>query len=395
MQDHKCYIQPVVEEEEEGRGSMEAPPPPPSPPLFVYADFEAMQNAEGVFSANFLCYSSAEESTIHVLEGEDCTLQFLQALDTLVVVPGQPNQEQEILVVFHNLKGFDGMFILHELYQQQREITEQLTVGAKVLSFRSGPIKFIDSLCFLPMPLASFSSTFNLTELKKGFSLRLLNTPDRQQYMGRIPDFEFYDPKGMMEKKKQELECWHSDQVHQNVVFDFHQEMVEYCQSDVALLKAGCQAFQQEFERQAGFNPMAKCMTIASACNLYWRQHHLPPDTFAVEPLRGWRGANVNQSLKALQWLYYREQSLPKEGASADRIRHVRNGGEQSVRVGMDSYFVDGYDPSTRTVYEFHGSLYHGCPLCYHIRGAKHYTVPDCTVEELYRATLNKRLTLL
>ena len=168
-----------------------------------------------------------------------------------------------------------------------------------------------------------------------------------------------------------------------------------YCQLDVALLKAGCQAFQQEFERQAEFNPMAKCMTIASACNLYWRQHHLLPDTIAVEPLRGWRGANVNQSLKALQWLYYREESLPKEGASANRIRHVLNGGEQSVRVGMDSYFVDGYDPSTRTVYEFHGCLYHGCPLCYHIRGAKHYAVPDHTVEELYRATLNKRLTLL
>ena len=94
----------------------------------------------------FFGYSSAEENTIHVLEGEDCTQQFLQALDTLVVVPGQPDQEQEILVVLHNLKGFDGMFILHELYQQQREVTEQLTVGAKVLSFRSGPIKFIDSV---------------------------------------------------------------------------------------------------------------------------------------------------------------------------------------------------------------------------------------------------------
>ena len=223
----------------------------------------------------------------------------------------------------------------------------------------------------------------------------MFNTPDHQQYVGRIPDLEFYDPEGMVEKKKQKLARWHSEQVRRNVVFDFHREMVEYCQSDVALLKAGCQAFLQEFERQAGFNPMAKCMTIASASNLYWRQHHLPPDTIAVEPLRGWRGANVNHSLKTLQWLYYREQLLPKEGASADRIRHVRNGGEQSVRVGMDSYFVDGYDRSTRTVYEFQGCLYHGCPRCYHNRDAKHYAVPDRTVEELYRATLNKRLTLL
>ena len=115
-----------------------------------------------------------------------------------------------------------AVFILHELYKQQRGVTEKLTVDAKVLCFRSGPVKFIDSLCFLPMPMASFSSTLNLTGLKKGFFPRLFNTPDHQQYVGRIPDLEFYDPDGMMEKKKKELERWHSNQVRRNVVFDFH-----------------------------------------------------------------------------------------------------------------------------------------------------------------------------
>ena len=166
--------------------------------------------------------------------------------------------------------------------------------------------------------------------------------------MGRIPDLEFYDPDGMMAKKKDELTRWHADQVRRNVPFHFKQEMIDYCKSDVALLKAGCEAFQQEFERQAGFNPMAKCITIASACNLYWRKHYLTPDTIAVEPLGGWRGTQVNQSLKALQWLYYQEHQIPKEGASADRIRHVRNGGEQSVPTIANSYFVDGYDPLAR-----------------------------------------------
>ena len=136
-----------------------------------------MQNAKGVFVANLLSYSSTEEETIHVLEGEDCALQFLRDLDDLVDVPNSDG-EREILVVFHNLKGFDGMFILHELYQQQREMVGQLTVGANVLSFKSGPLKFIDSLCFLPMPLASFPSTFNLTELKKG-SFRICSIPPK------------------------------------------------------------------------------------------------------------------------------------------------------------------------------------------------------------------------
>ena len=93
--------------------------------------------------------------------------------------------------------------------------------------------------------------------------------------------------------------------------------------------------------------------------------------------------------------LLYQEQQIPKQGASADRIRHVRNGGEQSVRTIVDSYFVEGCDPLTHTVYEFHGFLYHGCPRCYPNRRAKHYATPDRTVEELYQATLSKRMALL
>ena len=272
---------------------------------------------------------------------------------------------------------------------------DQLTVGANVLSFKSGLFKFIDSPCFLPMPLASFPTTFNLTESKKGFFPDLFNTPGNQQYVGRIPDLEFYDPVRMMTKKEQELLNPHADQVSRNVSFNFRQEIIDHCKSDVALLKAGCQAFQQEFQTQAGFNPMAKCMTIASACNLYRRKHHLPPNTIAVEPVRGWRGANVNHSLKALQWLYYQEQQIPKQGASADRIQHVRHGGEQSVRTAVTSYFVGEYDALTRTVYVFHGCVYHRCPTRYPMRDAKHYATPDRTVDELYQATLNKRMALL
>ena len=88
--------------------------------------------------ANLLCYSSTEEEAIHVLEGEDCALQFLHDLDDLMDVPDS-DQEREILVVFHNLKGFDGMFILHELYQQQREGVNQLTVGPKSCPSRADP----------------------------------------------------------------------------------------------------------------------------------------------------------------------------------------------------------------------------------------------------------------
>ena len=167
---------------------------------------------------------------------------------------------------------------------------------------------------FLTHAAGLFSKHLQLDGIEEGFLPHLFNTPDNQQYMGRIPDLEFYDPDRMMAKNKDELTRWHADQVRRNVSFNCREEMIDYCKSDVALLKAGYKAFQQEFQTQARFNPMAKCMTIASACNLSWRKHHLPPHTIAVEPARGWRGANVNQSLKAPQWLHYQEQQIPKQG---------------------------------------------------------------------------------
>ena len=399
IQEHKCYIQPVVQEKEaeeteepaeEGGGCMVAPPSP----LRVYADIEAMQNEENVFIANLLCYATAEEEEIHVLDGDQCVLNFLHELDDLADVP-ESDKDREIICVFHNLKGFDGMFIINELYNQQREVINQLTVGAKVLTFTSGPLKFIDSLSFLPMPLASFPATFNLLELKKGFFPHLFNTPENQQYVGRIPDLEFYNPDGMMASKKEELLQWHAQQVRRNVQFNFKEELISYCQSDVQLLKQGCQAFQREFASEAGFNPMEEAYTIASACNLYWRKHHLQPKSIAVEPIRGWRGAKTNQSLKALQWIYFQEHLLQKQGASCDRIKHVRNGGEQCIRTAKNIYFVDGLDDTTKTVYEFQGCLFHGCPSCYPVRDIKHYCAPDRTVQELYNATEAKRTALL
>ena len=97
-------------------------------------------------------------------KGKDFVNTFLHDLDDATEIPDD-DRERTIITIFHNLKGFDGMFIIDEMYQQQRSIENQSTVGSKVLSFESGLLIFKDSLCFLPMPLASFPAAFNLTEL--------------------------------------------------------------------------------------------------------------------------------------------------------------------------------------------------------------------------------------
>ena len=388
---HKCFIQPHVEKEsqpemdEEGNEKQPLPPP-----LFVWADIEAMQLADRQFEPNMLCYRTSESENIVTRKGKDCVKTFLHDLDDLTDIPND-DRDRQVIVIFHNLKGFDGVFLINELYKQKRTVENQLTIGSKVLAFESGTLMFKDSLCFIPFPLAAFPQTFNLNELKKGFFPHQFNLPHHQEYVGQIPDIEFFDPESMSDKKKNELQRWHEEQVKRGVQYHFQQEMEEYCHSDVQLLQAGCEAFAAEFATVAGFNPFTKCATIASACNLYWRKTHLGPNTIAVQPLKGWRGNNVNHSNKALQWLYYEEDRILKKNASADHIKHVRNGGEQCVTTSTDSYFVDGFNPATKTVYEFNGCFWHGCRTCYsNNRHCKHAVNPDRTIQELYRAKIAK-----
>ena len=67
----------------------------------------------------------------------------------------------------------------------------------------------------------------------------------------------------------------------------FQQELLEYCQSDVKLLKQGCLKFQQEFQTLANFNPMEKCITIASACNrFFFEPNAFYPILWLVNPFK-------------------------------------------------------------------------------------------------------------
>ena len=71
--------------------------------------------------------------------------------------------------------------------------------------------------------------------------------------------------------------------------------MEDYCTSDVKLLKAGCQKFPKYFtQKEVQFDLMEHCITIARACKMHWRKHHLKPECFAVEPPGGWHGERNN-----------------------------------------------------------------------------------------------------
>ena len=265
--------------------------------LFVYWDSETMQDT-GVHVPNLVCAVTSNSNELFKFEGSTCILDFLDWLREV-------EQDYKLTVLAHNSQGFDSYLILDELYKQY-VVPDQIVNGAKILSLsiNGGDIVFKDTLCFLQMPLSAFPKAFGLTEQKKGFFPHFFNTPNHQDYVGPLPDKEYYDPKGMSVERAKEFHQWY-DAHELDHVFDFQAELLAYCQSDVLLLKGACEVFCQEFQAISGFNPLERCITIASACNLFYRTKHMPKKKLASEPISGWHAQGKPHSLAALEWLTY------------------------------------------------------------------------------------------
>ena len=251
------------------------------PSLFVYFDIEARQN-QGEHVANLLCAKREDSDQLMVFDGESCVGAFLDWVCELTESEDE-DATRPVIAIAHNFQGYDSYFILGEFYKQQI-CPEQIVNGAKILCMTANDITFIDSMCFLQMPLSGFTKAFGLQELKKGFFPHFFNTIENQTYVGPVPAQDYCDPQGMSPARLEEFNAWHKAHRDEGYEFHFQHELVAYCQSDVRLLKEGCMQFQEEFKRLAKFNPTAKCITIASACNRYYCKMCLVPNTISSDP---------------------------------------------------------------------------------------------------------------
>ena len=140
------------------------------------------------------------------------------------------------ICVAHNFKAYDSYFVLEAFYKEDR-CPDQIVNGGKILSMTVDDLTFIDSINFLPMALSAFPKAFGLTELRKGFFSHFFNTEEKKWYVGAIPAVDYYDPESFSPERREEFLRWHADRRQENYEFDFQHELVEYCKSDMRLLK--------------------------------------------------------------------------------------------------------------------------------------------------------------
>ncbi|GBO07509.1 hypothetical protein AVEN_105708-1 [Araneus ventricosus] len=86
-------------------------------------------------------------------------------------------------VIAHNMKGFDGQFIVGWMLEQGTS-PSVIPIGSKLMSIRhpSLGITIIDSMSFLQMSLSKLPNCFGLSELKKGYFPHLFNVRENQNY---------------------------------------------------------------------------------------------------------------------------------------------------------------------------------------------------------------------
>ena len=339
---HKCYMQ------------QEQPKEEPSYAQLLFFDFECTQE-HGIHEVN-LCVVYDEEGEVKVFRGKNTVRDFCKWLFT--------REHDKCIVIAHNFQGYDSYPILKQLNENGIPY-DVIYNGAKCVTLTTKTkekrrlfqieIKFIDSLNFIPMALAKFPKTFGQDELCKGYFPHFFNKDENQDYVGPMPCQDDYGVNYMKPEAREKFMAWHQEQVDNNYVFDFQQEILKYCRSDVDILAECCKLYREMFRLatdttndETGLDPFDSATTIAAYCMQVYRAKFLRKDTIALLPQH--QELKRKQSHEALQWLSY---TAEKEGI---RMQHDRNGGEK--RVGH--YSLDGYCEETHTAYEYQGCYWHG-----------------------------------
>lgn len=289
-------------------------------------------------------------------------------------------------IIAHNMRAFDGCFLLQFMAENNLKPTPIFS-GQKITTMLIPDLKIriLDSLNFLPMPLAQFPKAFGFeNESVKGFFPHFFTRPENFNYIGEIPPPEAYGFKTMNKKVQTEFLEWHASRKNNpEDTFNFQEEMKMYCKQDVEILMKGCLAFRSKILEMTD----NKCdpftyVTLASVAAAIFRSMFLKEKQIAAVPPNGY-SSYQRFSSKSLEWLEHLRQNCGKT-----KLSHIANSPYGECMRGK--YRFDGVDTETNTVFEFNGCYYHGCPKCNEHKMDLQNPTTGLTFRALLERTLEK-----
>ena len=114
---------------------------------------------------------------------------------------------KKVIAIAQNAKVFDSQFILNRAILLKWN-PELILNGLKIVSMKIHHIQFLDSVSYMPMPLRKLPEAFGLTT-SQSYYLHYFNTKANLDYVGPIPDIEYYGADEMAEGERREFMAWY------------------------------------------------------------------------------------------------------------------------------------------------------------------------------------------
>lgn len=275
-----------------------------------------------------------------IFEGYNCVSDFLTYIIKDLAVKAE-RLKCMVYVYAHNARGYDSQFILTDLCNKGYPKFDVIATGSKILRIVIGNIKFQDTLSFFMCPLSHLPKAFNLNEEQKGCFPHLFNTFQNWDYHGTKPAINHFGIEYMTPSQSKALKEWYDTVPEDN--WNFRDNLITYCESDVRILIKSLFEFRRAFRDISGHDPTTRCFTLASVALESFRFNFLQDKQLAISPRSYFNERKASAISDA-----YLESVEDKFGIKLIKEYRISN------------YFVDGYHPPTRTIYEFLGCYYHG-----------------------------------
>ena len=239
------------------------------------------------------------------------------------------------------------------------------------MEFLKFHIRFVDSLHFFLEPLKNLSSTYNIDTLK-GFFPHFFNTPEHQDYVGKVPSEDMYGVRNMdADTYSKEFKPWYNKIVAENKNdWSFRNEMVKYCRADVELLSKAVLSFRKMFKDKLDIDPF-RYVTLASLCMAIFRGCFLPDKSIVANE------QNKPVSKVCKEWLLHLqdEKLIPEVPILIDKstltydkndLHRDKLDEDQTEYYKGDRHMftVDAVCKKRKLIKEFNGCFFHGCPKC-------------------------------
>ena len=150
--------------------------------------------------------------------------------------------------------------------------------NVKLMRLKSLNMTFVDSYLIFGTALKNLPKMFGFAkECKKGDFPHKFNNPENYNYIGPMPNLKYYDIERMKEDTREKFIKWYNEQVKNNYVFNFQEELNKYCAMDVQILLKAVVAYRKEVINLEGCDPFQYSTIEGIAQNTYL-SNHMPED---------------------------------------------------------------------------------------------------------------------